>query len=112
MGGAEAFSYSTAASFGTVIPSLNGAYRLSPKLRVGVGVGYGITDLDQDQTVSDRLVLPNGVITALRSYVTDGSVQHLLLTVGGQWDVAPAFTLGALVTAPGLPRVGSPAQLT
>ena len=111
MGGTEAFSYSTAASLGTLIPSLNGAYRLSPKLRVGVGVGYGITDLDQDQTVSDRLVLPNGVITALRSYVTDGSVQHLLLTVGGQWDVAPAFTLGALVTAPGL-RIGGKSMVT
>ena len=56
-------------------------------------------------------MLPNGVITALRSYVTDGSVQHLLLTVGGQWDVAPAFTLGALVTAPGL-RIGGKSMVT
>ncbi len=110
MGGTEAFSYSTAASFGTVIPSLNGAYRLSPELRAGVGVGFGITNLDQDQTVTDRLVLPNGVVTALRSYVTDGSVQHVLLSVGAQWDVVPAFTVGALVTAPGL-RVGGKSKV-
>jgi hypothetical protein len=37
MGGTEAFSYSTAASFGTVIPSLNGAYRLTPKLDAAGG---------------------------------------------------------------------------
>jgi hypothetical protein len=111
MGGTEAFNYSTAASFGTVIPSFNGAYRLSSKLRVGAGIGYGITDLDQDQTVSDRLVLPTGVMTALRSYVTDGSVQHLLLTFGAQWDVASTFTAGALVTAAGI-RIGGKSQVT
>ena len=68
------------------------------------------TNLSQNQTVSDRLVLPTAVTTALRSYVTDGSVQHLLVTVGGQWDVGPAFTLGALVTSPGL-RIGGNSQV-
>jgi hypothetical protein len=110
-GGTEAFGYSTAVSFGTVIPSLNGAYRLSSTLRVGVGVGYGITSLTQNQTINDRLVLPTGVITSLRPYTTDGSVQHLLLTAGAQWDLGSAVTVGATVTSPGL-RVGGNSKIT
>ena len=104
-GGTEAFGYTSTVDFGTSIPSLNGAYRLSRTVRVGVGVGYGITQLSQEQTITDRLVLPTGVTTAIRAFSTDGSVQHLLLTAGAQWDLAPAFTLGALVTSPGL-RIG------
>jgi len=41
----------------------------------------------------------------VRFRLTEGSVQHLLLSVGGQWDVVPAFTVGALVRAAGL-RIG------
>jgi hypothetical protein len=103
--GTEAFGYTTSVEFETDIPSLNGAYRISPTLRVGVGVGYAMTQLTQDQTVTDRLVLPTGVTTGIRAVSTDGSVHHILLTAGAQWDLAPAFTLGALVTSPGL-RIG------
>ena len=110
-GGTEAFDYTTSASFGTVIPSLNGAYRLSPTIRLGAGVGYGVTHLTQNQTITDRLILPTGVTTAIRSLSTDGSVQHLLVTVGAQWDLAPAFTLGALLTSPGL-RIGGSSKIT
>src|SRR6185503_3376862 len=90
--------------------SLNGAYRLSEKIRVGVGVGYGITDLNQNQTINDRLVLPTGVTTALRTFSTDGSAHHLLLTAGAQWDIARAFTVGATVTSPGL-RIGGSSKV-
>ena len=37
----EAFGYSTEVTFNTVIPGLNAAYRLSPKVRVGVGQAMG-----------------------------------------------------------------------
>ena len=77
-GGTEAFDYTTSASFGTIIPSLNAGYRLSPTIRVGAGVGYGVTELTQNQTITDRLILPTGVTTAIRVFSTDGSVQHLL----------------------------------
>ncbi len=109
-GGTEAFDYTTSASFGTIIPSLNGGYRLSPTIRVGAGVGYGVTELTQNQTITDRLILPTGVTTAIRVFSTDGSVQHLLVTVGAQWDLAPAFTLGALLTSPGL-RIGGGSKI-
>src|SRR5829696_3124972 len=76
-------------------------------IRIGVGVGYGVTDLNQDQTIHDRLVLPTGVMTGVRSFSTDGSAHHLLLTAGAQWDLATAFTLGAMVTSAGLRIAGS-----
>jgi hypothetical protein len=109
-GGTEAFGYTTAVSFGTEIPSLNGAYSLSRTLRVGVGVGYEMTGLTQDQASSDRLVLPTGVTTAIRSFATDGSVHYILLSAGAQWDLAPAITVGALVTSPGL-RIGGSSKI-
>jgi hypothetical protein len=109
--GVEAFRYSTAVSFGTSILSLNGAYRLSPTVRVGVGIGYGLTGLTQNQTITDRFVLPDGVTTGIRSFSTDGDVHHLLFSAGAQWDLAPAVTLGALLVSPGL-RIGGSSTIT
>ncbi len=109
-GGTEAFGYNSTMSFGTEIPSLNGAYRLSQTIRVGIGVGYAFTGLNQDQTINDRLVLPTGVTTAVRTFSTDGSAHHLLLTAGAQWDLAPAITLGATVTSPGI-RIGGSSKV-
>jgi hypothetical protein len=106
-GATEAFGYSTEVNFNTVIPSLNGAYRLSPTLRVGLGAGYGMTDLSQTQTLTDRLVSTAGVLTAIRGFSTDGSVHHLLVTGGVQWDLAPAVTVGATLTPPGIRLGGS-----
>ncbi len=106
----EAFGYSTEVNFNTVIPSLNAAYRLSPKVRVGVGAGYGMTDLSQTQTLKDRLVSATGVVTGIRAFSTDGSVHHLLLTGGVQWDLARAITVGATVAPPGL-RIGGSSKI-
>jgi hypothetical protein len=109
-GATEAFSYSSTVNFNTVIPSLNAAYRVSPKLRAGIGVGYGMTDLVQNQTVTDRLVSETGVLTGIRAFSTDGTARHLLLTGGVQWDLARAVTVGAVVSPPGL-RIGGSSQI-
>jgi long-subunit fatty acid transport protein len=106
----EAFGYSTEVEFNTVIPGLNAAYRLSPRVRLGVGAGYGMTDLSQTQTIKDRLVSATGVVTGLRAFSTDGSVHHLLLTGGVQWDLARAITVGATVAPPGL-RIGGSSKI-
>jgi hypothetical protein len=106
----EAFGYSATVNFNTLIPSLNAAYRVSPTLRAGVGVGYGMTDLTQNQSITDRLVSATGVLTGFRAFSTDGSVNHLLVTGGVQWDLASRITVGALVTSPGL-RIGGSSQI-
>jgi hypothetical protein len=97
-------------NFNTVIPSLNAAYRLSPSVRVGLGAGYGMTDLSQSQTLTDRLVSPTGVLTGIRAFTTDGSVHHLLVTGGVQWDLARAVTVGATLTPPGI-RIGGSSKI-
>jgi len=84
---------------------------VSPTVRVGVGLGYAMTGLRQNQTITDRLVFPAAVTTSIRAVSTDGTVHHLLLTVGAQWDVASAFTVGATVTSPGL-RIGGSTKIT
>lgn len=109
-GATEAFGYSTEVNFNTVIPSLNAAYRLSPTLRVGIGAGYGMTDLSQTQTLTDRMVSTTGVLTGIRAFSTDGSVHHLLITGGVQWDVARVVTVGATVAPPGL-RIGGSSKI-
>jgi long-subunit fatty acid transport protein len=109
-GATEAFGYSTEVNFNTVIPSLNAAYRLSPTLRVGIGAGYGMTDLSQTQTLTDRLLSPTSVVTGIRAFSTDGSVYHVLLTGGVQWDVARAISVGAIVAPPGL-RIGGSSKI-
>ena len=106
----EAFSYSTEANFNTVVPGLNAAYRLSPTWRVGIGASYGMTDLSQTQTLTDRLVSTTGVLTGIRGYSTDGSVHHLFITGGVQWDIARAVTVGATVAPPGL-RIGGSSKI-
>ncbi|HKU60754.1 MAG TPA: hypothetical protein VJQ44_06005 [Gemmatimonadales bacterium] len=109
--GVEAFTYSSSVNFWTVTPSINGAYRLSPTVRVGLGIGYALTNLTQDQAVTDRVVLPNGVTTGLRSFSTDGNAHHLLFSAGAQWDIARAVTLGALVVSPGV-RLGGGSSIS
>jgi long-subunit fatty acid transport protein len=106
----EAFSYSSTVNFNTVIPSLNAAYRVSPTLRAGIGVGYGMTDLTQNQALTDRLVSETGVLTGIRAFSTDGTARHLLLTGGVQWDLARAITVGAIVSPPGF-RIGGSSQI-
>jgi hypothetical protein len=105
--GREVFGYSTSASLTSSVFGAAVAYRANPRLRVGVGVGFSITDLNQDQSVSDRLIAADSAPTALRSLSTDGSTQHLLVSGGAQWQATPILSFGALVVSPGLRLGGS-----
>jgi hypothetical protein len=51
-----------------------------------------------------------GVLTGIRAFSTDGSVHHLLVTGGVQWDLARAVTVGATVTPPGI-RIGGSSKI-
>ena len=106
-GGTEVFSYSSSSGFSTIIPGLAAGYRAGDRFRVGLNLGYAITNINQVQSISDRLVLPGGSTTALRSFVTDGNTTQLLFGGGVQYDLSPKFVLGALVVSPGLRLGGS-----
>lgn len=106
-GGTEAFSYSTSSGFSTIIPGIAAGYRLGERFRVGANLGYAITNMNQVQSISDRLILTGGSTTGIRSFVTDGNTTQLLFGGGVQYDLSPKFTLGALVVSPGLRLGGS-----
>jgi len=109
-GGTEAFSYSTSSGFSTIIPGIAAGYRLGERFRVGANFGYAITNMNQVQSISDRLLLPAGSTTGIRSFVTDGNTTQLLFGGGIQYDLTPKFTVGALVVSPGL-RVGGSSKI-
>ena len=105
--GDESFLYSTSVTFNTEIPALNAGLRLGKSVRVGAGVGYAITSLRQNQSLSDRLLGGAGATTALRSIETDGSVGGLLFTGGVQVDLGSRVRAGATLTSPSLRLSGS-----
>jgi hypothetical protein len=98
----ETVLFSSLVTLTTSIPAANVGYRLSDRVRLGAGIGYAITSLDQRASLSDRLVETTSAQTALRSIETDGTTGGLLVTGGIQVDVAPRVHLGATVTSPGL----------
>lgn len=106
-GGTEVISYSSSSGFSTIIPGLAAGYRAGNRFRVGLNLGYAITNVNQVQSISDRLILPGSVTTGLRSFVTDGNTTQLLFGGGVQYDLSPKFVLGALVVSPGLRLGGS-----
>ena len=108
--GREVFGYSTGVSFSSSVFGASAGYQASPRLRLGVGLGYSITDLNQSQAVSDRLLNADSAPTVLRSVATDGSAHHLLLSGAAQWAVTPSLSVGALIVSPGL-RIGGESSI-
>jgi long-subunit fatty acid transport protein len=102
----ETVLFSSLVTLTTSIPAANVGYRLSDRVRLGAGIGYAITSLNQRASLSDRLVETASAQTALRSIETDGSTGGLLVTVGIQADVASNVHLGATITSPGVKVTG------
>jgi long-subunit fatty acid transport protein len=98
----ESVLFSSLVTLSTSIPAVNVGYRLSDRVRLGAGLGYAITSLNQRASLSDRLVEAAGAQTALRSLETDGTTGGLLVTGGVQVDLASNVHLGATITSPGL----------
>jgi long-subunit fatty acid transport protein len=102
----ETLLFSSLVTLRTSIPAVNVGYRLSPRVRVGAGLGYAVTSLNQRASLSDRLVETATAETQLRSIESDGTTGGLLVTGGVQVDVATNVHLGATITSPGLRVTG------
>jgi long-subunit fatty acid transport protein len=102
----ETLLFSSLITLTTSVPAANVGYRLSERVRLGVGIGYAITSLNQRSSLSDRLVETANTQTSLRSIETDGSTGGLLVTGGVQVDLASNVHLGATITSPGLRVTG------
>jgi long-subunit fatty acid transport protein len=103
----ETVQFSSLVTLTTSIPAVNVGYRLSDRVRVGAGLGYAVTSLNQRASLSDRLVEATSAPTAFRSIENDGTTGGLLVTGGVQVDVASNVHLGATITSPGLRVSGS-----
>jgi hypothetical protein len=98
----ESMLFSSLVTLTTSIPAANVGYRV----RLGLGIGYAITSLNQRSSLSDRFVETTDAQTALRSLETDGGTGGLLVTGGVQVDVASNVHVGATLTSPGLRVTG------
>jgi len=109
----ERTTYSTDASFKTLLYQIAGAWApvADRSLRLGLGVGLSQTSYSNDSTFSGQLSLggqPGQFLSTLRA---NGNEWDVLFTLGVQWEVIRGLTLGALVRSPGL-RIGSGSLLT
>lgn len=95
-------TYSSRVDFSTVVPAASLGYRVSHTVRLGLSAGLAYTSYSDQETLSGNTTSsgqPAHFVSTLRA---SGSVYHLILSAGAQWDVTPQLKLGALVRAPGL----------
>lgn len=104
-------NYSSRVNFSTLVPALAAAYRPSESLRLGLSLGVGVTDLGQDQTLSQRLIVGTGPATTVSSTLDSlriaGNTWQLIGSIGGQWELSRKIRLGALIRLPSLRIRGS-----
>lgn len=76
-------------------------------LRFGAGLDGSYTTLSMDMSVSARAFTSTSTALSERRFVADGSIGHMFVDAGAQWDATSRITLGASFAAPGLRLFGS-----
>lgn len=108
--GDEQFSTSTDVDLSSLVPGMSVAYAprgvgKSP-IRLGAGFAVPITSLWQTHALTDRVINATSATTTLRTSTTDGSVTHIVLTGGVQWDMSTRATAGLRLVSPGFQVLG------
>jgi Outer membrane protein transport protein (OMPP1/FadL/TodX) len=88
-------------------PALSLGYRAAERLRLGATFGVSFVSMSQHQDVLVRANAPNPGETRRRTFVTDGTVYHVLGRFGAQWDIARPVTIGVILQTPGARVSGS-----
>jgi len=109
----DRITYSTDASFKTLVYQIAGAWApvADRSFRLGLAVGLSQTNYSNDSTFSGLLSLagqPGQFLSTLRA---TGNEWDVIFGLGAQWDILPALTLGVLVRSPGL-RIGNGSLVT
>ncbi len=99
-GATERMAFASAVRFVTMVPSLGVGFTARPGLRFGASLDGIYTSLAQNQTISDRFLTPDSLTTMHRTFTSDGSTAGGRLTAGMQWEVAPSWSLGAVIGTP------------
>ena len=104
----DRITYSTEASFQTLVYQIAGAWApvADRSLRLGLAVGLSQTSYHNESTFSGLISLGGQQGQFLSTIRAKGDQWDVLFTLGAQWEVVRGLTVGALVRSPGL-RIGS-----
>jgi hypothetical protein len=100
-------TFSTEANFGTQLYQVAAAWAPMKALRLGLSGGLAQTGFNSKVTLSGATSpggQPGQFLSTLR---TNGSDSSIVFTLGAQWDVSSAITLGAVFRPPGIRLGGS-----
>jgi len=97
-----ALTYSSRVDFSTAVPAVSLGYRVSDRFRLGVSTGVAYTSYSDQETISGALAASGDQTHFLSTLRATGSVYHLVVSIGAQWDVTSQLKLGALVRTPGV----------
>lgn len=100
-------SYVSQVSLSRIEPAVAMGWRATNTLRLGARIGVSMTSLSQEQDVGLRTFPPEPAGTARRTFLSDGTVYHVVPSLGAQWDVTKQVGLGLVVTSPGMRVTGS-----
>jgi len=106
-------TYSTNASFATLIYQIAAAWApvSDRSFRLGLGLGLSQTSYSNQSTFSGQVSIggqPGQFLSTLRA---SGDQWDMIFTLGAQWEIVHGLTVGALVRSAGL-RIGSGSLLT
>ncbi len=105
--GGESLEFYSEVEMDIAIPAIAAGYRLTDRIRIGVGIGMPITTLKADNQISNRLVESGMAERTLATLSLDGQTYQLQFTGGIQWDLSERIRAGATVTSPGISLWGS-----
>jgi len=92
--------YRSQVRFRAHVPSLGAGLRVSDKFRVGAAFQVPVIDILQQQSANSLVFAPGEAAVFSRVYAADGSTWNVRGTLGLQWDIATAITLGLNITTP------------
>ncbi len=90
-----------------MIPAVAASFAATPDLRFGAGLGVGITNFDQRQSITLRTAGPDSALNIRRDIASGGMTTNAVFTGGAQWDLSEQFRFGAFAASPGVRITGS-----
>lgn len=92
--------YRTKVRLNATVGSLAAGVKLSPKVRVGIGLQVPVVAVLQQQSTSLLSTSATEASTVDRVFAADGSTWLVRGTAGIQWDLTPAIALGLSAQTP------------
>ena len=100
-------AYSSESSMSGWLVNLGAGYSNSNKLRLGASLDAQLTMTERRQSLGDQYRTSTGLAAVLVGSKGSASTTHLRVTAGGQYDLTPSITVGAVVRSGGLGLLSS-----